>query len=155
MTDTEHTFLMLFSAIIASDTEGNMSYDKVYDMAEKAQDYYYKRKSIDARLPEGVTFPLYKEAIYGFFKEYDKALNIGCATHTINNFAFPQSEPVFDKDIDHKVKAVFSKYNIRQPAIGFKGLKEATKTFCEQYAFSSEYCREVYDYMHDNKFIKI
>lgn len=160
MIDGEYKFLMLYSAIIASDTKGDLSYDKAYDLAKKAKDYLDKRRTIDSLLPEGVDFPLYKGAVCSFFDSYLQRVNGGLNLRMrgLNNESQlngnPQSEPVYDKDLHHKIDAVFRKFNIR-PTIGIRGLNDAVKLFLEQYAFNPEHCREVYDYMHEMKFIKI
>lgn len=141
MTNEERIF-QLYVAHIASDTKDTMTYDQCYDAALEANAFFTQRNSLDSVLPTGVSSSKFKKAAKEFV---DKN-----TTQKISNFdglhyLMPNNKVI--GMVDHfKFPLIKDRFDV------YTAWGLTLRKFLQRY-LSKEYIRELYDYMHDMKFI--
>ena len=130
---------LLYAACIAANREHNNSFEECYCDAHDALEYYTEQEKFDGQLPNHIPFA-----------KFDKAVRKFIADNFVNDSNGPYA--------NGEVLRMFKHFN--QPVIvshelwtdGLADWEATVSLFLEHY-LNKEHCRELYDYMHEQKLI--
>ena len=130
---------LLYAACIAANREHHNSFEECYCDANDALEYYTEQEKFDGQLPNHISFA-----------KFDKAVRKFITDNFVND-----SNGLLASD---ELLRMFKHFN--QPIIvshelwtdGLADWKATVSSFVEHY-LNKEHCRELYDYMHNQKLI--
>ena len=128
---------LLYAACIAANREHHNSFEECYSDAHDALEYYTEQEKFDGQLPNHIPFV-----------KFDKAVRKFITDNFVND-----SNGLLASD---ELLRMFKHFN--QPIIVSHGLWtdgladwEATVSVFLEHYLNKEHCRELYDYMHEQK----